>query len=178
MSKLVTANDLKERLFSEIRVKPKAFTIRAFDKKWPHYGLYFRPGEVTLWTGAYGNGKSTFLNYMIVTLLAEHSHVFIASMEIKPEKTIQRIARTTLVGIYTIVDTENLIQIVFRMLLGAESSVVLPWLKHDRVPRILSPLGLGTITVPVWPVKGLVVVPKTTHVNVFVTERVKNSGEK
>jgi hypothetical protein len=83
-----------------------------------------------------------------------------------------------LVGIYTIVDTENLIQIVFRMLLGAEATVILPRLQDDRVPRILSPLGLGTIAVPIWPVEGLVVVPKTTHVHVFVTERVQNRGEK
>lgn len=89
---LITAASLKKRLFADLRPKEKAFTMSFFDKKWPEDGLYFRPGEVTVWTGAYGNGKSTFLNTLACGVVDKNIPVFIASMESKAETTLRRMA--------------------------------------------------------------------------------------
>lgn len=55
--------------------------------------LYFAPGEVTLWGGFNGSGKS-MMQGQVLALYAEQGHkVCIASFEMKPEKTLARIAR-------------------------------------------------------------------------------------
>lgn len=90
-SGLVSASNLERRLMAEIAPKPKPFTMSYFDKEWPYDGFYFRPAEVTVWTGPYGNGKSTFLSSLVVGLLSERVPVMIASMEVKPEVTLRRL---------------------------------------------------------------------------------------
>lgn len=55
----------------------------------------FRPGEVTLWAGYNGSGKS-MLQGQIMALFAEKEPVCIASFEMKPERTIARITRQIL----------------------------------------------------------------------------------
>lgn len=58
------------------------------------YGLFqFRPGEVTVWGGANGNGKSMVTGFVALGLLAQGERCCIASFEMKPTRTLERIAR-------------------------------------------------------------------------------------
>lgn len=58
-----------------------------------HGLLQFRPGEVTLWGGANGNGKSLVTGQVALSLCAQNERVGIASFEMKPIKTLERMAR-------------------------------------------------------------------------------------
>ena len=54
----------------------------------------FRPGEVTIWAGFNGHGKSLLLGQVMMNMISAHAKkICIASMEMKPETTLQRIAR-------------------------------------------------------------------------------------
>lgn len=58
------------------------------------YGLFqFRPGEVTVWGGANGNGKSMVTGFVALGLLAQGEKCCIASFEMKPIRTLERMAR-------------------------------------------------------------------------------------
>ncbi|MEZ0388762.1 MAG: AAA family ATPase [Verrucomicrobium sp.] len=91
---LVRAQELQARLQSELRPKPEPFTLDFLRVAWPYSGYYCRPGEVTVWTGISGHGKSTLMNYLALNVVSTGptSSVFIASMEVKPETTLRRIA--------------------------------------------------------------------------------------
>ena len=52
-----------------------------------------RPGEVTLWFGFNGHGKSLLLGQAILSLCAQHERACIASFEMRPRKTLGRMAR-------------------------------------------------------------------------------------
>lgn len=52
-----------------------------------------RPGEVTLWFGFNGHGKSLLLGQVILSLCAQHERACIASFEMRPRKTLGRAAR-------------------------------------------------------------------------------------
>lgn len=62
---------------------------------WPktHGLIRFRPGEVTLWSGFNGSGKSLVLGQVCLGLVAQKQVVCIASMEMKPATTLARICR-------------------------------------------------------------------------------------
>jgi twinkle protein len=53
----------------------------------------FRVGEVTLWAGQNGHGKSLVTSQVALSLMAQGEKVCIASFEMKPKTTIQRMAR-------------------------------------------------------------------------------------
>jgi len=53
----------------------------------------FRDGEVTLWTGFNGHKKSMLLGFCAIDLLKQNQKVCIASFEMKPIKTIERMAK-------------------------------------------------------------------------------------
>ncbi|RYD32755.1 MAG: hypothetical protein EOP86_14955, partial [Verrucomicrobiaceae bacterium] len=91
---LVRAADLEERLRAELLPKPEAFSLKFLRREWPHEGLYFRPGEVTVWTGASFHGKSTFLNYYMLCALVSRIPVFVCSLEVRVETTLRRMAVT------------------------------------------------------------------------------------
>jgi twinkle protein len=61
---------------------------------WPSIGddLRFRDGEVTLWAGVNGHGKSGVLGQVALGFMAQGDRVCVASMEMPPEKTIKRMA--------------------------------------------------------------------------------------
>ena len=92
VKRLVTAADMEARLVAEITPKPEPFTISFMAKHWPHSGFWFRPGEVTVWGGFAGAGKSTILNYLKSQLLAQETPIFEASLEMKVETTLRRLA--------------------------------------------------------------------------------------
>lgn len=91
---LISGADLMSRLMEEIKEKPKPLCLKWMDIDWPEEkGFYFRPGEVTLWTGSTGNGKSTFLNYLQTILVGSGLGVFVASLEIRVETTLRKTAQ-------------------------------------------------------------------------------------
>lgn len=53
----------------------------------------FRNGEVSLWSGQNGHGKSLITSQIALSLMAQCEKVCIASFEMKPKTTIQRMAR-------------------------------------------------------------------------------------
>lgn len=55
--------------------------------------LRFRPGEVTLWTGINGHGKSLALGQTAVSIAAQGYKVCIASLEMRPTITLARMCR-------------------------------------------------------------------------------------
>lgn len=90
MKGLVTANELERRLISAMQPQKPSFTLPFLKKGSNGDGLFFRPGEVTVWTGVTSNGKSTFLNYLFLSLLCVGTPVFIASMEAKAETILRK----------------------------------------------------------------------------------------
>jgi twinkle protein len=55
--------------------------------------LYFAPGEVTLWGGFNNSGKSAIQGQVMADFAQQGQKICIASFEMKPEKTLARIAR-------------------------------------------------------------------------------------
>ena len=91
LKRLVTTADLESRLIAEIQPKEQAFTMPFMAGCWPYTGFYFRPGEVTIWGGFTGAGKSTMLNFMKSSLIQEERRVFVASFEAKAEYILRRL---------------------------------------------------------------------------------------
>jgi len=62
---------------------------------WPktHEGFRFRPGEVTLYAGSNGGGKSLITGQVAMSLIKQRQRVCIASFEMKPKRTIYRMLR-------------------------------------------------------------------------------------
>lgn len=58
-----------------------------------HRLIQFRPGEVTVWGGPNGSGKSLVTGQNALSLCAQGEKVCIASFEMKPIKTLERMAR-------------------------------------------------------------------------------------
>lgn len=53
----------------------------------------FRGGEVTLWAGINGHGKSLITGQCALSLMGQGQRVCIASFEMKPHKTLERMSR-------------------------------------------------------------------------------------
>ncbi len=58
-----------------------------------HQLFQFRPGEVTLWVGVNGHGKSIVTGLAALSLCTQGEKVCIASFEMKPRKTLERMCR-------------------------------------------------------------------------------------
>lgn len=58
-----------------------------------HRLIQFRPGEVTVWGGPSGSGKSLVTGQVSMSLCAQDQKVCIASFEMKPAKTMGRMGR-------------------------------------------------------------------------------------
>lgn len=58
-----------------------------------HEKIRFRPGEVTLWSGQNGHGKSLVLGQLSMGFLTQGERVCIASFEMRPVITLFRICR-------------------------------------------------------------------------------------
>jgi twinkle protein len=63
----------------------------------PYIGLYgkliFRPAELTLWSGSSGSGKSQLISDCLLKWIQEGSRVCLASLEMKPQWTLKRMAK-------------------------------------------------------------------------------------
>ena len=62
---------------------------------WPSTldGFAFRPGEVTVWAGSNGGGKSLMTGQAVLGLLKQGQRCCIASFEMKPKMTAKRMIR-------------------------------------------------------------------------------------
>lgn len=58
-----------------------------------HRLIQFRPGEVTVWGGPNGSGKSIVTGQVALSLCAQDQRCGIASFEMKPIKTLERMSR-------------------------------------------------------------------------------------
>lgn len=58
-----------------------------------HNQFAFRSGEVTLWAGINGHGKSMMLSQVILSMCAQGQKACIASFEMKPFRQLQRLVR-------------------------------------------------------------------------------------
>jgi twinkle protein len=57
--------------------------------------LHFRKSEVTLWSGASGSGKSQIISDCIPHWIKQGSRICLASLEMKGEQTLRRMAKQT-----------------------------------------------------------------------------------
>jgi twinkle protein len=80
--------ELVDRLRSPVQQKRAVMPWRK-----THGLVQLRPGEVTVWGGANGNGKSLVTGQVALSLCAQSEKVCIASFEMKPLKTLERMAR-------------------------------------------------------------------------------------
>ena len=58
--------------------------------------LHFRPGEMTLWTGASGDGKSQILSDCTPAWIEQGARICFSSLEMKPKHTLKRMVKQTL----------------------------------------------------------------------------------
>lgn len=58
-----------------------------------HSVFQFRPGEVTIWAGVNGQGKSMMTGLAALSLCTQGEKVCIASFEMKPRRTLERMSR-------------------------------------------------------------------------------------
>jgi len=58
-----------------------------------HDNIRFRPGEVSLWMGMNGHGKSLLTSQVFLDFIHQGQKVCIASFEMKPKATLARMAR-------------------------------------------------------------------------------------
>ena len=82
------AGDLKERLRGR---KQGRMVYLPWEKTQINFD--FRPHEVTVWAGQNGHGKSLITAQVALSLLGQNETVAIASFELKPVMTLQRMAR-------------------------------------------------------------------------------------
>ena len=55
--------------------------------------FHFRPGEVTLWAGQNGHGKTGLVSQIMLSLIGQEQKICIASLEMKPLTTLALMAR-------------------------------------------------------------------------------------
>lgn len=58
-----------------------------------HDHIRFRPGEVSLWMGINGHGKSLMTSHVMLDFLHQNQKVCIASFEMKPKATLARMCK-------------------------------------------------------------------------------------
>jgi len=58
-----------------------------------HNHIKLRQGELSIWAGVNGHGKSMLLNQVCLSLMAQSERICIASLEMKPRATLKRMSR-------------------------------------------------------------------------------------
>lgn len=81
-----------EQLIERIR-NPQKPTHRYMPWGKTHKLLQFRPGEMTIWGGPNGSGKSIITGQVGLSLCQQGERVAVASLEMKPYKTLERQGR-------------------------------------------------------------------------------------
>lgn len=81
-------DSMKERLRTKHKEKQVLLPWRN-----SHDVFDFKPGEVTVWGGVNGHGKSLVTTQVALSLMGQEEKVCIASFEMKPMKTLERMTR-------------------------------------------------------------------------------------
>lgn len=110
----VTKADMDVLIANSLSLDPEglkraaAFTDEVIKLFWPvpgtHLGYYppydvldenvrFRPGEMTIWTGPSGDGKSQILSDCVVDFIHQGSRVCLSSLEMKGAETLKRMVK-------------------------------------------------------------------------------------
>lgn len=84
------ASTWTQQLIDRVRNPDK--TKRVF-LPWSCDTFNIRPGEVTLWAGQNGHGKTQVASQLALSLMGQGQKVCIASFEMKPATTMQRLSR-------------------------------------------------------------------------------------
>ena len=82
------AADVKRRMFNRDK---RLDGLLPWSKS--HHQIQFRPGEVTLWAGINGHGKSMMLSMVMLSLMSQDYRACIASFEMKPDVQLERMMR-------------------------------------------------------------------------------------
>lgn len=72
---------------------PDDDTFLGYNSQWTENDMMFRPGEVTLWGGINGHGKSQFVGQLMLELMKQDAKICIASLELKPVLLLKRMTR-------------------------------------------------------------------------------------
>jgi twinkle protein len=100
--KYIKAHDLGQKVrdaegfLEEVRndfINPKEEPQQTMPWTKTHQGFGFRPGEVTLYAGGNGGGKSMITGQIALSLIKQGQKVMIASFEMKPKRTLTRMLR-------------------------------------------------------------------------------------
>jgi len=83
---LVWAGEFEDKVLR--RLFPPGGVEPGFEMPWP-FPWKIRPGEMTVWTGFSGHGKTVCLSQVMVHLASEGQRVCVASMEVEPDKTLE-----------------------------------------------------------------------------------------
>lgn len=70
---------------------PANWTPTGFQKTEGKFDL--RPGELTLWAGVNGHGKTTYLSHIMLNVMERGARVCMASLEMKPAETMAKMSR-------------------------------------------------------------------------------------
>ena len=65
-----------------------------------HDHIRLRPGELSIWAGINGHGKSLLTGQVVLSLMAQKCRCMIASFEMKPTKTLRRMRRQASCGAF------------------------------------------------------------------------------
>lgn len=89
---VLCASEYLDALKQSVRIRHKENRIYLpWEKVNPYFE--FRPGEVTLWAGQNGHGKSQVTDMIKLSLLGQEQRVGNASFEMKPTTNLRRMAR-------------------------------------------------------------------------------------
>ena len=101
--KYLKANDITHKVHeASVWIDELREDLNTFDQKesnptmpWPktHAKFQFRPGEVTLYAGSNGGGKSLITGQIALGLIKQEQKICIASFEMKPKRTLYRMLR-------------------------------------------------------------------------------------
>ncbi len=91
-AKVRKASDYLAELMAQLTAPEPPRSPRAFSHKLGRF-LEFRPGEVTAWAGYSGHRKSMYTGQLAMELGMQGSPTLMASFEMAPVKTLERMAR-------------------------------------------------------------------------------------
>jgi len=92
---MARGDELIDRVREWMKPRQAAFTMQILGGRNPEEGVYFRPAEVTLWTGVSGHGKSSLIKQCMMELLYAKTPFFVCSLEHKAEDICEGVARAT-----------------------------------------------------------------------------------
>lgn len=100
--KYLKANDVAQKVrnsnsfIEEMRfdlANPETQVFQTMPWTKTHGGFQYRPGEVTVYAGGNGGGKSMITGMIALGLVKQNQKVMIASFEMKPKRTLYRMLR-------------------------------------------------------------------------------------